>query len=153
LILLCSTLSAVTGTSTYSVAGGAGGSGGTTGENGAYNACAVFTPTPTASPAPTALPQPCGGFSVSKNLFIPSQGPVSIGVDSCQGSGKFVLNVYNSAGECIKTLQNGNLTPPVHQGFSWDGTNYRGDLCASGVYLIYLQTPQNSNMRKVLLVR
>ncbi len=165
LILLCSTLAPLTGTGTYSVAGGAGGSGGNPGGNGAYNTCATFTPTPTASPAPTAsltpttsptptdTPQPCNGFTVSKNLFMPSQGPVSIGVDSCQGSGKYVLGIYNSAGESVKTLQDGNLIPPIHQGFTWDGTNFRGDLCASGVYLIYLQTPQSSNWRKVLLVR
>ncbi len=165
LILLCSTLLPMTGTGTYSVAGGAGVSGGNPGGNGAYNTCATFTPTPTASPTPiatltptasptpNATPQPCDGFTVSKNLFIPSQGPVSLLVDSCQGSGKYILKVYNSAGESIKTLQDGNLTAPVHQGFTWDGTNFSGDLCASGVYLIYLQTPQKTNWRKVLLVR
>jgi hypothetical protein len=125
----------------------------TTPDNGAddlpfrfYLAC---TPTPT----PGMPGSFCDQFYVSKNLFRPSQGPVSIRVDYCMYPGDFSLRIYNSAGEHVKTLDQGRLDGPLHQSYSWDGTNKYGDACASGVYLFYLREPYGRRTARILLVR
>ncbi|MGA9041645.1 MAG: hypothetical protein WB421_14025, partial [Terriglobales bacterium] len=118
LILLCSTLNPVSGTGTYSVAGGSGGSGinpiytgGGSGASGVYTLC---TPTP-------VIPDN-EAFFVSKNLLQPSQGAVSIYVATSQYPGAFKLKIYNSAGEYIQTLDDRHLSAPYQNSYSWNGT-------------------------------
>ena len=119
---------------------------------GTPGASATATPTPSLSPTATTFSN-CDDFYVSKNLFQPSQGPVTLLVDLCQYPGDYSLRIYNSAGEWVKTLQEASLTGPLHQAYAWDGTNRSGEPCASGVYLISLREPTSQKIKKILLVR
>jgi hypothetical protein len=112
----------------------------------------VITGSPTPTPTSPFL-SVCDDFFVSKNIFSPSQGPVSIQVNYCRYPGAYSLRIYNSAGEHIKTLDDFNANAPVHQTYSWDGTNKYGNPCASGIYLFYLLEPFSRKVEKILLVR
>ncbi len=128
----------------------------------------TIIPTPTSTATPTATGTPCGYpgntctptptplctdiFYLSKNVFNPS-GPVSIFAGNSIYPGPFSLNIYNSAGEHIKTLDSQYLEAPFSQSYQWDGTNKYGNPCASGVYLIYLSDPHSSKLKRIILVK
>jgi hypothetical protein len=108
------------------------------------------TPTITATPTITSTPG-SNNFFVSKNVFSPNQ-PVSIYVSTIDYPGNYSLTIYNSAGENIKNLASQYLTGPFQQVYSWDGKNKVGDLCATGVYVIYLSEPLRTRMARVILI-
>ncbi len=112
----------------------------------------TMTPTVSNIPTSTSLPS-CSGFSISKNAFFPSNGPVSIYVSYCKYPGDYSLKVYNSAGEHVKTLDERHLEAPVVASYLWDGRNKYGDPCASGVYILYLVEPYDRETKRVLLLR
>ena len=68
-------------------------------------------------------------------------------------AGDLSLDIYNSAGEHIKTLISQSEPGSYSQGVLWDGTNKYGDPCASGVYLIIYREPFAVKTKRVLLVR
>jgi hypothetical protein len=89
------------------------------------------TPTPNLTGTPTATPTSCSDqFFISKNILMPSQGPVTISVVSCNYPG-------------------GSL----QASYSWDGTNKYGAPCASGVYIFYLTGPFGVKTARVALIR
>ena len=92
---------------------------------------------------------------MDKNLYRPaSDSPVSIYIDYTAYPGEFGLWIYNTAGEHIQTLVPPvNLAGPINKSYFWDGTNKRGDACASGVYILYLVEPFDRKLKKILLVR
>ena len=104
---------------------------------------ATFTPTATYIPDFLAIPQ---------NLFKPAQGPLVMQLSVPYSAGTVSLNVYNTAGEFIKSLVKLNLTQPTQMAVTWDGTNQEGDACASGVYLFYLNEPLERKSARVLLI-
>ncbi len=107
------------------------------------------TSTPTNTPTATNTPIPeC--FYVDKNVF--QSGQASVTITFClPNAGNYSLRIYNSAGEHIKTLADGYFTPSSSsQAYPWDGKNKYGDTCASGVYLIYLVTPVEKKLARVL---
>jgi hypothetical protein len=110
------------------------------------------TPTLTGTPSPTAIPN-TDIFYVSQNAFTPSQQSVSIYVAYSEFPGNYSLNVYNTAGEHIKTLDSQYLTAPLSASYDWDGTNKYGDQCASGMYIFYLSEPFSTKLKRVLLIR
>jgi len=67
--------------------------------------------------------------------------------------GAYSLRVYNSAGEHIRTLDDGILDNPVRRSYAWDGKNKYGEPCASGVYVIYLIEPYDRKIKRVILMR
>jgi hypothetical protein len=148
MILLCPTLQPLSGTGTYSVAGGEGGvasgtvAAGNPGSPGTYTAC-----------SPPAATQGNEAFFISKNLLQPAQGAVSIYVATSQYPGPLKLRIFNSAGEYIQTLEDRHLTAPFQNSYSWRGTNWKGDAVASGVYFFFLTEPTDIKKAKLLLVR
>ena len=93
-------------------------------------------------------------FYVDKNLFEPSTDKkLNILVDYNQFPGVFNLRIYNTAGEYIKSLDTKNLTGPINKAYTWDGTNWKGDNCASGVYFFHLMEPYSRKVKRILLVR
>jgi len=118
----------------------------------------TITPTPTPTPTfdltviGTAV-DPCNAFFADQNLFHPSQGPLSIVVGQCTYPGTFSLKVYNTAGEQVRTLDEGQLTGFWQRAYPWDGRNQKGEDCASGVYLLRLVGPKTTKALRVLLVR
>jgi hypothetical protein len=115
-----------------------------------------LTPTITFTPIlnHTGTPVYADIFYVDHNWFNPAQGPVSIEVDCTLFPGDYSLILYNSAGEKVRTLaspryQNG----PVYEWYAWDGRNDYGEMCASGVYIIYATESFKYKFRRVLLVK
>jgi hypothetical protein len=106
----------------------------------------TFTVTVTMTPAPE-------GFFVDKNLFLSSQESVTIRVSLNEYPGEYSLRIYNSAGELVRNLDERSLTSPFQWVYPWDGRNDKGEMCASGVYIIYLIEPVKRRVAKVLLVR
>ncbi len=64
----------------------------------------------------------------------------------------YSLRIYNSAGEFIKNMDLNTKTTPISKAYSWDGTNYNGDKCASGVYILYLIEPYERHLKRLILV-
>lgn len=110
------------------------------------------TCTPTVTPTPSPTPVSADVFYVSKNLFTPSN-PVSIFVDYTAYPGHYALWIYNTAGEHVKTLADGQLSGPVSESYLWDGTNKYNAPCASGVYILYLVEPFSQKMKRVVLIK
>ncbi|HUO58781.1 MAG TPA: hypothetical protein VMV05_11455 [bacterium] len=117
------------------------------------------TGTPTNTPTPTFTPTPfptvVDVFYVNKNIFTPSSGEsVSIYVNYSRAPGNYGLIIYNSVGEHIKTVvEPSTITQYVDKSYFWDGTNKKGDPCASGMYILYLIEPFDRKLKRVLLVR
>jgi flagellar hook assembly protein FlgD len=68
-------------------------------------------------------------------------------------NGKAVLKIYNSAGEQIRELFNGFISPGGQYQATWDGKNKSGQNVASGVYLLHLQLPDSVRVAKVAVIR
>lgn len=67
--------------------------------------------------------------------------------------GSYALRIYNSAGEHIRTLDEGDVDAPVKRSYGWDGKNKYGEACADGVYIFYLIEPYDRKVKRILLVR
>jgi len=123
-----------------------------------FTITATGSPTNTTSPTPTPQPPPVDIFYVDQNVYHPSQGPVSIYVGYSLAGTPFSLKVYNSAGEFIRDLSGekhiySSPITPEDNPFSWDGKNMDGDLCASGVYILYLTEPYDRKFKRLILIR
>ena len=130
----------------------------------------TFTPTDTATPTPTdtpcgypgntctptetftATPIPPEGWYISRNVINGSQESVSIHVWVANYPGDVNVRVFNTAGEFIKNLLTKSITSPLDTFCSWDGTNTKGDRCASGVYILYMEEPLNTRKGRVALI-
>jgi hypothetical protein len=173
-IRLCDTVGVVGYFGFHDVKGGQGGFGGMIclqcigcpcfpsygprGVDGTFYTCYLTVPTPTPTvtmtPTPTftATPACTGTFSISANLFKPSQESLSITAGSC-APGESLLKVYNTAGEEVKTLFSGNLSGSAPLVFPWNGTNEQGESSASGIYFIRLTSPFEVRSGRVMLIR
>jgi flagellar hook assembly protein FlgD len=110
--------------------------------------------TPTVTNTPTITNTPGNDiFYVQYNLFRPSDGPVSIYVEYPYWGRNYSLAIYNSAGEHIRTLDEGRANAPIFRSYLWDGKNEFGEDCATGLYIFYLEEPYGRKLRKILLVR
>lgn len=66
-------------------------------------------------------------------------------------SEKVTLNIYNIAGQKIKTLADQHLSAGCHC-FSWDGTDELGTKVRSGAYLYRVKTVSYQTTRKMVLI-
>jgi|GEM_PF-5959901 len=148
IILLCPTINPISGTGTYSVAGGAGGgananvAAGSPGSPGVYTAC-----------SPSASNPGSDVLFLSKNLLQPFQEPVSIFWSTNQYPAHLKLRIYNTAGEWVQTLDDKQVSARYQNSISWTGTNWKGDRLASGVYFFLLTDAAGSKRARLLLVR
>jgi len=62
------------------------------------------------------------------------------------------LDIFNTAGQRIRTLAQGRQTAGRHQ-IIWDGRDALGHLAASGVYLYLLQGPNQRLVRQLTLIK
>jgi hypothetical protein len=105
-----------------------------------------MTPTPT-------FQSDCRDFRISKNSYRWTD-PTPLRFTVClYRVGRFGLQVFNSAGEKIKTLGNWNVQYPTSVTVDWDGRNERHEHVSSGVYVIYFREPDQARTAKVLVVR
>ena len=112
---------------------------------------ATVTPTVTVTPTPYPI---LDYFTVSQNVFNPDKGgSVAIGVGYSKANGDYSLRIYNSAGEHIVTLDDGQISGVFTQSYTWNGLNKHGDKCASGIYIIELLEPLDTKFKRVILAR
>ena len=62
------------------------------------------------------------------------------------------LAVYNVTGQKVKTLVDGYMNAGVHM-IRWDGTNDRGEVVSSGVYLYRVVAEGNAVTKKMILMK
>jgi flagellar hook assembly protein FlgD len=62
------------------------------------------------------------------------------------------VEVYNIAGQRVKTLADGKLGAGYHQ-VTWKGANDNGLKVAAGVYLVRMVTPEFNATRKMTVIR
>jgi flagellar hook assembly protein FlgD len=67
--------------------------------------------------------------------------------------GRFGLQIFNSAGEKVRTLGDWEVQNPTEVTVAWDGRNERHELVGSGVYVIYFREPEHARTAKVLVIR
>lgn len=65
---------------------------------------------------------------------------------------KVMLNVYNIAGEIVKTLVSENKFSGGHE-IRWDGVDERGERVSAGVYFLRLSAGKESKTKKVVLLK
>ena len=87
-------------------------------------------------------------FQNRHNPFNPATAiPFALGED-----GHVSLTVYDLLGREVAVLADGHMSAGVHE-LKWDGRAGGGVLCASGVYIYRLVTPNGSESRCMTLVR
>ena len=60
--------------------------------------------------------------------------------------------IYNRSGELIRSLVDEQAEAGKYE-TSWDGRNARGDVVASGTYIIVVQTEEYTVRDKILVVK
>jgi hypothetical protein len=112
----------------------------------------TMTPTHTLSPTPTtSVPS---NIFVPLNIFQPSQETAGMALQvHVNEPGRYLLCIYNSAGEMVKTLRNKDVSGTWTETVAWDGTNDQGSRVASGVYLIRLTTSTTVHTARLAVVR
>ncbi|HOZ01348.1 MAG TPA: SBBP repeat-containing protein [Candidatus Syntrophosphaera sp.] len=77
-----------------------------------------------------------------------SGDPVRIATDIKTGESG-TLAIYNLSGQVVRTFP----TDPGRSSFLWDGRDYDGHICASGIYFCRLSTPSLQLTRKLMFVK
>ena len=71
------------------------------------------------------------------------------------GSGRTILEIYNTAGERIRVLFDEMTSEGSQYHLEWDLKNMKGDDVASGIYIVHFTPPAGEFVRdaKVLVLR
>ena len=67
-------------------------------------------------------------------------------------AGNVALKIYNSVGQLVKTLLDGNMSEGFHQ-VTWDATDNRGSKLSSGIYFYRLTAGKFTQINKMLLLK
>jgi hypothetical protein len=67
-------------------------------------------------------------------------------------NGEVELNIYNLLGEQVRTLINGNFSAGYHS-IEWDGRNDNGVPLSGGMYIYRLETDNQVQSRKMILLK
>lgn len=97
----------------------------------------------------SVLPVTAGpsGLTLSANAFTPAAGE-KLEISFGAGVNETTVRIYNMAGTLVRTLEPGD-SPDAR----WDGRNGEGELVASGVYLLLIETNLGDATRKVAVVK
>lgn len=121
---------------------------------GRINACRALggTPSPkyiTPGDEPVAaLPK---SLELEQNYPNPFNLSTSISF-SISEKGMVSLSIYNIKGQKVKTLVDGVREPGIYT-INWDGTNHKGDVVASGIYLYQLLANDEIATAKMSLLK
>ena len=65
------------------------------------------------------------------------------------------IKIYDRKGMKVKTLVESFVTPEADgtMAVSWDGRNDKGEVVASGIYLLKLTTPRGNDKKKIVVVK
>lgn len=86
-----------------------------------------------------AAPNPMGNGQTTITFGLPRSSQVKI-------------EVYNIAGQRVKTLVNGNMTAGFHK-VTWNGSNNNGQKVANGVYMYRMNSGDYTATKKLLIVK
>ena len=65
-------------------------------------------------------------------------------------AGKVAVRIYNSTGELVKTLVDGNMSAGFHQ-VTWDATDNSGNEISNGIYFCKMTAGTHTQMKKIIL--
>ena len=68
-------------------------------------------------------------------------------------AGQATIEVYSIAGRLVRTLLDTELDAGTEGFVVWDGTNDRGERCASGVYFYRITAPGFAATRKMVMLK
>jgi hypothetical protein len=105
----------------------------------------------TAVEAPRAGENIPTDYALSQNFPNPFNPTTEIAFQIAR-SGHAELSIYNIAGEKVRTLIAGNMTPGSHS-IKWDGKDEGGRRLASGTYVYQLKAGNFSEAKKMLLLQ
>ncbi|OVE76101.1 hypothetical protein BVX98_06375 [bacterium F11] len=89
---------------------------------------------------------------LTDNLFRPLKGEsLSISVTIFQ-EGQTILRIYTFNGRLVKTISNQTRSSGTFAE-TWDGTNDKGEVVASGTYLLYMEGPKLDKTKKVVVIK
>ena len=71
---------------------------------------------------------------------------------SLKENSKILLKIYNIKGQLVKTLVN-DIKPAGEHSAIWDGRDYNQQPVGSGIYFYKLKTKEDSQIRKMILLR
>ncbi len=109
------------------------------------------TPIGTAvSEKPVSIPKAFRLWPAYPNPFNPST-VVRYRLGGCKNV-RVTLRVYDVLGRCVRTLVNAPRRPGTYT-VRWDGRNDRGELLASGVYLVELRAGHFRSVRRMVLLK
>lgn len=91
-------------------------------------------------------------FNLVQNYPNPFNNSTTIIVEITQPS-EISLNIYNTLGQKIKTLQNKIIKPTGYYIYKWAGDNDNGSDVASGIYLVQLSGRNLSKEIKIVYIR
>jgi hypothetical protein len=87
--------------------------------------------------------------AVSPNPFNPST-TISFNVPGT--GGRVAVSIYNMAGRLVRRLAETDMQPGQHT-LTWDGRGESGESAGSGVYFCRIETPGQSDQKKLVLLR
>jgi uncharacterized delta-60 repeat protein len=110
-----------------------------------------FTTTPTGVAGPSTLFGVPIRFELAANCPNPMRSNTTVKFGLPKES-RVRVEVYNIAGQRVKTLADGKLGAGYHQ-VTWKGQSDNGQKVAAGVYLVRMVTPEFNGIRKMTVVR
>ena len=90
-------------------------------------------------------------FSLNQNYPNPFNATTEINFNT-DNNGNVVLDIYNIAGQKIKTLINNEYNAGSHS-VIWDGSNDNGDVVSSGVYFYKMNFNSKTETKKMVLIK
>lgn len=89
------------------------------------------------------------------NIFHPDRGEKVYLAYTMVNPGKIQVNIYTLFGELVKKdeYEEYGTGLTVESDWSWAGTNENGQIVAPGVYLLHIQTPLKTVIKKVAVIR
>ena len=104
-------------------------------------------PTPGSTPAITAA-----AVEITNRRIEPLKGgQINLRLVLAQ-AGRVRLKIYNLQGELVKILKDQDYDPGTYL-LEWGGENDTGAIVASGVYIIHVQAPEITKIRKVVVIK
>lgn len=90
-------------------------------------------------------------LSVDRNSFDPTEGEgVTVSFGTYEGD--VSISVYNMAGTLVRTIDGTDEDDGEYAAF-WNGRNGEGDIVASGVYFMDIETDNGGAIRKIAVIK
>ena len=97
-----------------------------------------------------------GELSISQvnsqpRVFAPNQGEHTTISFELRKDSEVTVKVFNLAGRLVRTLKENETMTPGMNPIAWDGKDYYGYICTSGMYVVTIQA-EGKNATKTVMV-